>query len=975
MTAPAALHQLVEQFEHERQVPAGDAGNSENRRQWHIRFIVPLFRLLGWDIDPTPDRTSTDFQVLTQWPTPVEPQAEHPFFLFRAANHLKYLLDIRDPADHFTTNSKASFRLRRFAWSAKVELAICTNFEELAIYDCRMKPGARDKPTKGRIHCFGYLDYAKHWDTIASLLGRDSVVTPEWTPLPDSKLIPKSNKARPRQTNVDDELIKDLTKSRLAHATCIRQQHPELSLDDLKQVVDSSLDEMLFQQFAQARGYRILESPTGGSITGPESPYDFSIIPVEILGRVYEQCLGQSLQLSDETGVTLQSTTKVKRAGGVYYTPTYVVRWMVEQTIGRLLKGKSIEFARNVKVLDPACGCGCFLIGAYQYLLDWHRDWLLSHVPSDWPDSIEWIHGEWRLTRSKRQEILLNNLYGVDLDRQAVQIARRSLLLKLMDGDSRDPQQHQCTEIAEELPNLKDTIQCGNSLIEPDDCVVGGGESDKWNADTNTLAFDWQRQFPKVFLEGGFDVVIGNPPYRREKDFKHLLDEIAQTRLGKRYRTPRMDLWYYFVHRGLEVLRPGGVLSFITNAYWTAGQGSEKLIAALRDEATLSDIAFLGKLNIFPGVTGQHLIFQVVNQKLNTATQVKTVPAEALAPPEDYFTGRATFIQFEKQPNELYRTRGIDLQPPATQLLKKLEQHACLESLGIVRQGIAENPAAINQRTLDRYRGTWQVGEGVFALRAAELAALNLSLDEHELIRPYHDLKDLGRYSISETPSLNLIYSTPRTCSAPDQFPRIKAHLDRFRIVMQERRETKAGQIAWWQLHWPRDEVIWKSPKIISIQMGPRPEFAYATGPLYVPFSVNVFRPEPGLAEGLEYVCGILNSRLMWKWFQHHAKRRGVGLEINGHILKRAPIRRIDLSQPFDRDLYSKIVQHVTAIVELKQRAAKQSDAQERSRLTAQTRALDDQIDHLVYQLYDLTPSEIAQVEASTELGATANTK
>ena len=164
------------------------------------------------------------------------------------------------------------------------------------------------------------------------------------------------------------------------------------------------------------------------------------------------------------------------------------------------------------------------------------------------------------------------------------------------------------------------------------------------------------------------------------------------------------------------------------------------------------------------------------------------------------------------------------------------------------------------------------MGQGVFALTSEEVGSLSLSFPEKRLLRPYHDLRDLGRYYLAPNPFYTLIYSTKNTCPDISKFPSIRDHLAKFRQIMESRRETIKGANSWWHLHWPRDENVWLAPKVISVQMGRRPAFVCATDPVYVPFSVNVFIPNIGTREHLNYFTGLLNSELMWEWFRHHAK-------------------------------------------------------------------------------------------------------
>ena len=255
------------------------------------------------------------------------------------------------------------------------------------------------------------------------------------------------------------------------------------------------------------------------------------------------------------------------------------------------------------------------------------------------------------------------------------------------------------------------------------------------------------------------------------------------------------------------------------------------------------------------------------------------------------------------------------------------------------------------------------MGEGVFTLRPAERQRLRLLKTEESLLRPYHDLCDLDRYSLADRPSLSLIYSTRNSCPDIAEYPRLHAHLKRFRAVMEERRETQNGANSWWHLHWPRDEQVWRSPKIVALQMAKRPSFAVARRPVYVPFSVNVFVPKTEISEDLNYFAGVMNSKLLWNWFSHYAKRRGVGLEINGNVLARTPIHRINFSDLADKARHDEIVTKVDAMLEAKKQSAKAKTDKNKTYYENKCAALDRQIDRLVYDLYGLTEKEIEIVE------------
>ena len=288
----------------------------------------------------------------------------------------------------------------------------------------------------------------------------------------------------------------------------------------------------------------------------PFSPYHFNEIGVEILGSIYEKFLGKTIHLTPKT-TRIEEKPEVRKAGGVYYTPQYIVNYIVDNTLGKLLyKNGSIarhlnpnsplpsstvspsllereadrggELERTpalspkevakLKIIDIACGSGSFLLGAFQKLIDYHLEWYTQH-PKDIqtiqhvPDAYKDVNGNLHLSARKKRDILVNNIYGVDIDRQAVEVTQMSLYLKVLEGENSDTLNPQMTIALKEvyLPSLTKNIKCGNSLIGTDFMAQGDLFNEEVRRKVNP--FDWEAEFPEIMKNGGFDCVIGNPPY------------------------------------------------------------------------------------------------------------------------------------------------------------------------------------------------------------------------------------------------------------------------------------------------------------------------------------------------------------------------------------------------------------------------------------------------------------------------------
>lgn len=253
----------------------------------------------------------------------------------------------------------------------------------------------------------------------------------------------------------------------------------------------------------------------------PDSPYEFSVLPADILGSVYERFLGKTIRLTDGHQAKIEEKPEVRKAGGVYYTPSYIVDYIVQNTLCKLLTPAqpiSLTEAAKLKIADIACGSGSFLIVAYQYLLDWHRD-RYAENPEKWSKGksatlYQAKGGEWRLTTAEKKRILLNNIHGVDIDAAAVEVTKLSLLLKVLEGETGEIAQRDFLKERERiLPDLASNIKCGNSLIGPD--FYDAPEMDLLDDEARyrVNVFDWKAAFPEVFKQGGFNCIIGNPPY------------------------------------------------------------------------------------------------------------------------------------------------------------------------------------------------------------------------------------------------------------------------------------------------------------------------------------------------------------------------------------------------------------------------------------------------------------------------------
>ncbi|MDP1779324.1 MAG: Eco57I restriction-modification methylase domain-containing protein, partial [Anaerolineales bacterium] len=350
------------------------------------------------------------------------------------------------------------------------------------------------------------------------------------------------------------------------------------------------------------------------------SPYNFAVLPVEILGTIYERFLGRVVRTTEKQ-VKIEDKPEVRKAGGVYYTPQYIVDYIVENTLGKLLDptpnpspneehirrgGLTPADVAKIKILDPACGSGSFLLGAYSKLIDWHKDYFerAGKEKRDRESFYKDESGQIRLTAKLKRDILKNNLFGVDIDPQAVEVTRFSLSLKALE-DLREGELTEERSLFHQtvLPDLSENIKNGNSLIG-NDYFAGKMFSD--TAEMKRVnAFDWKSEFEEIMENGGFDGIIGNPPYIRIQTMKEwapleveIYKEIYQSAKAGNY-----DIYVVFVEKALSLLNERGRMGYILPHKFFNSQYGAGLRGLVANGKHLGKVIHFGDQQVFDGAT------------------------------------------------------------------------------------------------------------------------------------------------------------------------------------------------------------------------------------------------------------------------------------------------------------------------------------------------------------------------------------
>lgn len=659
---PHDLLQLIERYRDNRDsYQDGHYNETQLRRE----FVDPLFKMLGWDVTNEQGWAERYKEVIHEDSIKVEGSTKAPDYCFRVGGARKFFVETKKPAWNLRDASSPAYQLRRYAWSAKLPISVLTDFEEFVVYDCRQRPRVEDAAGVARILYLTWEEYFDRWPEIDDVLSKEAVLKGAFDRYAETATDKKGTE------EVGAAFLQEIETWREKLARSLAKKNKDLTQRELNFSVQRIIDRVIFLRICEARGleeysqlrallkyenpYKELttlfrraderynsglfhfEQEKGREerpdrltlglnvepsvlkgivqhLYYPESPYEFSVLPADILGQVYEQFLGKVIRLTPSHQAKVDEKPEVRKAGGVYYTPTHVVEFIVSATLGPLLEGRSPRQisgegsgadAHPLRVLDPACGSGSFLIAAYQYLMDWYLSAYTAKNPERWtkgksPRIFQAKSGDWVLTIDERKRILLSHIYGVDVDAQAVEVTKLSLLLKVLEGEYHEsiPARRLFHERA--LPDLGFNIKRGNSLIDTD-----FAEELQLNLDVTPeepiAPFNWSEEFASVFADGGFDCVIGNPPY---VDSEWMVRFLPTTRsyCSQRYRAAsgNWDLFCVFIERALQLCRPGGFSSLIVpnkliSANYAAG--AREVLAARNHLVRLRDYS---SVPVFP---------------------------------------------------------------------------------------------------------------------------------------------------------------------------------------------------------------------------------------------------------------------------------------------------------------------------------------------------------------------------------------
>jgi hypothetical protein len=697
-------------------------------------------------------------------------------------------------------------------------------------------------------------------------------------------------------------------------------------------------------------------------LSNENSPYDFNAIPIHILGSIYERFLGKTIVVTAKRA-TVEEKPEVRKAGGVYYTPEYIVRYIVENTVGKLIAGKTPDEIKKLHFADIACGSGSFLLGIYDGLLRYHTAWYNKNKTNrekgrkagcllNDDDSL-------RLSLRQKGEILLNNVYGVDIDAQAVEVAQLSLYLKLLEDETpASTRSYQLSFREALLPSLNHNIVCGNSLIDWD--VLDGKLFDRKD-ELKLNPMSYSSTFSAVMKDGGFDAIVGNPPYIRIQTLQENTPQSVDyfRRCYKSASKGNYDIYVVFVEKALSLLKPMGKLGYILPHKFFNAQYGAPLRKLIADGQHLEHAVHFGDQQVFAGATTYTCLLHLSKQSTAEFHFVKVHDLEKWQDMAESQQGLLPAEAVTEADWNFNVSKGAALFDRLNAMPVRLANIAARMAQGI-------RTSANEVYVLDLISS-----DGKLLKAASQQLAREIML-EKESVAPFLQGKEIKSYRILPSGKIVIIpydMNAARTTLIAESIlkttlPKTYAYLSENKTILQNREKGKMKGANWYGYVYPKNIEVMRTPKILVPDIADRAAFALDEKGEYAFTSGYGITLKPDVSESIKYVLGLLNSKVLNFFIKSvSTPMRGGFFRYFTQFIEKLPIRTINFSDAKDKARHDKMVNLVEQMLSAKQQLAYARNERDQIFYEHKCQHLDREIDRLVYELYDLTEDEIALVE------------
>lgn len=985
-----------------------------NETEVRTQFIGPFFQALGWDV-LNGKRLPLDLREVIQEATVEvgeERLSKKPDYEFRLARQRKFYVEAKRPSVNIESDKASAFQTRRYGFSAGLPVSVLTNFHKLAIYDCVLVPGREDNPRKARLKLYSYEELESCFDELYDTLSREAIYSGNFDRVYGQAAVQQGTaqfdeyflsqvKSWRERLAVDIHLRnKGLTPSEITYIVqrllnkiiflricedrdiekyeTLKSLNEQSTYDDLKKLLrqaDKKYDSGLFSLIDDPSMRIDIGSDVLVSITKelyyPQSPYTFSVVEASVLGDIYELLIAQELVLDNRNNLTLVEKPEVKASGGIFTTPKYIVDSIVERTLAPAISGKTPAELASIHIADICCGSGVFLLAAYDFSLNYHLNWYLKNgaAKHNGREIYEIGQGEWRLTLNQKRKILLNNIFGVDIDGQAVEVARFSLLLKLIEDETNESIVNHLSYYKEQaLPALDNHIKCGNSLVSPLQF-----QSYNESADDALLElinpFDWEKEFPAIFNKGGFDIVIGNPPYIRIQNMV-----VSSPEEVKFYQSStsgytcaesdNFDKYALFIERAVSLLNQKGFLGYIVPHKFFAIKSGQNLRKLISNGRHLNEIVYFGVQQVFGKQSTTYTCILILAKSPNPEFSVEIV--------DDLKTWR-------------YSKLGIKQSHPSEELDEKPWTFIQDRDKLLFDRLRRDHPLQL-ETVAEIFVGVQTSADKIYIIHPTKIAANTVSfIDvkgkkwtiERDILRP--SLLDSPLYPFCKPePNTFIIFpykikNNDAEFYSPDEmrklFPKAWKYLNAHKSKLMDRNIQGGTADSWYRYGRSQSLTKFNSEKIILPILSTEPRYAYDDRNIVVTGGGNgpyyLIRPRKDTPLSIFFILAVLCHPLIEAMVRASSSAFRGGYYSHGkQFLESLPIPDIDFTNASMKNNHDQIVSLSKKLIAVNERIKSSTIPKQRNVYERQRLILSDQINKLVEALYGLSPTDLKAAES-----------